>query len=210
MKFAKEGYRVALWPVAAAVGAFVVGYPMVAALSLAAAVPVLLFFRDPARNSDAGPDELVSPADGLVVAVERGEAGHRLAPEASTRISIFMSPLDVHVNRMPTAGRVEDSAYNRGSFKAAYKPKASDINESRATMVVADDGYRFVVVQIAGWFCRRIVCYLQTGAVALRGHKLGLIMFGSRVDLFLPATAEVLVEPGRRVKAGLTVVAKRP
>ena len=169
-----------------------------------------MFFRDPARNSDAGPDELVSPADGLVVAVERGEAGHRLAPEASTRISIFMSPLDVHVNRMPTAGRVEDSAYKRGSFEAAYKPKASDINESRATMVVADDGYRFVVVQIAGWLCRRIVCYLQTGAVALRGHKLGLIMFGSRVDLFLPATAEVLVEPGRRVKAGLTVVAKRP
>ncbi len=198
----------AAWPAAAAVGSLVAGFTAAAAVLGAAALPVLLFFRDPERQSDAGGNALVSPADGLVVAVASETSGHRLAPEAGTRISIFMSPLDVHINRMPAAGTVEEAVYNRGSFRAAYKPKASDINESRALLVRAQDGYRFVVVQIAGWLCRRIVCYLETGATAGRGQRLGLIMFGSRVDLFLPPEAEVLVKPGQRVKAGLSVVAR--
>lgn len=200
----------AAWPLAAAVGSLVAGFTTAATLLALAALPLLLFFRDPERHSEAGPGVLLSPADGRVVAVVSEDNGHPLAPEARQRVSIFMSPLDVHINRMPAAGRVEETSYNRGSFRAAYSPKASDINESRSLAVQADAGYRFVVVQIAGWLCRRIVCYLEPGGAAVRGQRLGLIMFGSRVDLFLPTGAKVLVSPGQCVKAGLSVVAQQP
>ncbi|RMF19262.1 MAG: phosphatidylserine decarboxylase, partial [Deltaproteobacteria bacterium] len=149
---------------------------------------------------------LLAPADGRVVSVA-GEHPHPLAPEARRRVSIFMSPLDVHVNRSPVSGVVEKRSYRPGSFGAAYKGDASEANEANALLIRADAGYRLVVVQIAGWLARRIVCDVGEGDRVERGARFGLIMFGSRVDVHLPDEVTVCVAPGQRVRAGRTVLA---
>ena len=171
-------------------------------------VLVLLFFRDPNREPLGGSRSILSPADGRVVGVEQRAAGHRLAPEARTRVSIFMSPLDVHVNRSPVDGAVEAVSYTRGQFGAAYKGDASEINESNALAVRDARGFRLVVVQIAGWLARRIVCDVHEGDALVRGNRFGLIMFGSRVDVYLPDGISVKVAAGERVRAGRSVIAE--
>jgi phosphatidylserine decarboxylase len=176
---------------------------------LVCAVAILLFFRDPRRDVSASDGALLAPADGRVVGVEKLANGHRLAPEAVQRVSIFMSPLDVHVNRAPCDGVVEAVAYNRGKFSAAYKGEASELNESNALSIRARAGYRVVVVQIAGWMARRIVCDVGVGDGLSRGDRFGLIMFGSRVDLYLPEGVSVRSEPGARVFAGRTIIAEK-
>lgn len=208
MKFAREGFVAAAVPAAAAVacGAF---FGEAAFVALAAvAVAVLLFFRDPERVAPTDPDALVSPADGRVIAVEEGGKAHRFDPETSTRISIFMSPLDVHINRMPLAGGVERIEHKPGLFGAAYRADASEINESNSLLLRTADGTAIVVVQIAGWLARRIVCHIRPGAVVSRGERFGLIMFGSRVDVFLPPQVRPAVHVGDRVQAGTTVLAR--
>ena len=171
-------------------------------------VLVLMFFRDPERDVACGESAVLSPADGRVVAIEKLDRGHRLAPEAVQRVSIFMSPLDVHVNRAPVDGVVEASVYSRGKFGAAYKGDASEINESNALLVRASAGYRLVVVHIAGWLARRIVCDVTAGDRVARGKRFGLIMFGSRVDVYLPEGVSVKSGQGERVFAGRTVIAE--
>jgi len=178
------------------------------AMLLFLSAAILLFFRDPEREPGGGPSAVLSPADGRVVAVETLEAGHRLAPEAVQRISIFMSPLDVHVNRAPTDGMVEQVSYHRGKFGAAYKGDASDYNENNVLVVRTRSGKRLVIVQIAGWLARRIVCDVGPGDTLVRGKRFGLIMFGSRVDLYLPKEVSVKSELGQRVAAGRSVVAE--
>jgi phosphatidylserine decarboxylase len=178
------------------------------AVLLVCSVLVLMFFRDPQRQSDGGPSAVLSPADGRVVAIDSLPAGHTLAPEAVQRISIFMSPLDVHVNRAPVDGVVEAVSYHRGQFAAAYKGHASEVNESNALLVRARGGYPLVVVQIAGWLARRIVCDVATGDKVARGERFGLIMFGSRVDLYLPKELSVKSKRGERVYAGRSVLAE--
>jgi phosphatidylserine decarboxylase len=119
-----------------------------------------------------------------------------------------MSPLDVHVNRAPVDAVVEAVSYNRGKFTAAYRADASDINESNALLLRAREGSRIVVVQIAGWLARRIVCDIGVGSRLTRGQRFGLIMFGSRVDVYLPKGVSVNSEPGARVQAGRSVIAE--
>jgi len=177
---------------------------------LGCALLVLLFFRDPEREPLGDERSLVAPADGRVVGVETLPRGHRLAPEAVRRVSIFMSPLDVHVNRAPVDGLVESVAYRRGRFSAAYRGEASELNESNALLIHARAGYRIVVVQIAGWLARRIVCDVVEGATVTRGARFGLIMFGSRVDVYFPSDVTVTVEAGQRVQAGRSVIAQGP
>ena len=208
MTFAKEGYRIAAIPAAAAlVAAFAFGWA-VACLLLLVAVLALLFFRDPKRVVPTQPRAVIAPADGRIVAVDHQTSGHRLAPQATTKISIFMSPLDVHVNRAPLAGSVEKIEHKAGKFSAAYSPNASETNESNSLLMRADDGYHMVVVQIAGWLARRIVCWVPENSQLERGERFGLIMFGSRVDVFLPPQADVLVQVGQRSTAGCTVLAE--
>ena len=183
------------------------GHP-VAVVPLVVAVGFsLFFFRDPDRRAPTDERLVVSPADGRVLSV--GEAA---APElggAATRISIFMSPLDVHVNRHPVSGTVEDVRHTSGKFRAAFADKASLDNERNA-LVVASGSRRYLVVQIAGALARRIVCRARPGDPARRGERFGVIMFGSRVDLFLPGDVRPVVRPGDRVHAGSTVVAEVP
>jgi len=127
----------------------------------------------------------------------------------ATRVSIFMSPLDVHVNRLPVSGTVLAVRHTPGRFRAAFADKASLDNERNAVVLDAD-GRRYLVVQIAGALARRIVCRVQPGERVRRGERMGLIMFGSRVDLWLPADVPPLVRGGERVRAGVTPLAKVP
>ena len=168
----------------------------------------LWFFRSPART--APPDErlVVSPADGKVVAVVSEREDHFLHAPA-TRVSIFMSPLDVHVNRNPVSGVVEDVRHTAGRFRAAFKDKASLDNERNA-VVLSSGGRRYLMVQIAGALARRIVCDVTPGDRVRRGERFGMIMFGSRVDLFLPPEVVPVVRTGARVHAGTTVLAEVP
>ena len=177
--------------------------PLVVGLGLC-----LNFFRDPERAPPPGDHLVVAPADGRVVAVvpEREE---RFLGAAGTRISIFMSPLDVHVNRMPVTGVVEDVRHTAGKFRAAFADKASLDNERNA-IVLESRGRRYLMVQIAGAMARRIVCRVAPGDPVRRGARCGLIMFGSRVDLFVPADVRPRVQVGDRVHAGTTVVAEEP
>jgi phosphatidylserine decarboxylase len=208
LKFAREGYLPTAVPaVTGLVLAPFFGWWFCAA-TLVLAVLVLLFFRDPARVAPADPAAIVAPADGRVLAVELKEQGHRLARRPMHRISIFMSPLNVHINRMPAAGTVRDIRYSPGQFRAAYADDASEVNESNAVLVETGVAGPMVVIQIAGWLARRIVCHVHVGDRLDRAARFGLIMFGSRVDLYVPAEISICVRSGDRVSAGSTVVAR--
>jgi phosphatidylserine decarboxylase len=174
-------------------------------------LPVLLacfflwFFRDPERVVPAGPGEIVSPADGVVTESEWIEtaAGSRL------RLSIFLNVFDVHVNRAPVAGTVTAVEYREGTFLNAMKPESVVMNEQ--TLVVIDaGGYEVSYKQIAGLLARRIVCAVKVGDRLERGQRVGLIKFGSRTDVLMPADAVPRVKTGARVRGGSTVLAVLP
>jgi phosphatidylserine decarboxylase len=179
-------------------------------LSLAA-VPVLLavfflwFFRDPQREVPAGEGLIVSPGDGKVEEAEWIEttAGSRF------RVSIFLSVFDVHVNRVPISGKVTLMEYREGQFLNAMSPESAILNEQ--TLVTIEDGDHSVSFkQIAGLLARRIVCDLQTGDVVQRGQRMGMIKFGSRVDVLMPADVELRVKPGDRVQGGSSILGVLP
>jgi phosphatidylserine decarboxylase len=174
-------------------------------------LPVLLalfflwFFRDPERRIPAGLGEIVSPADGVVTEAEWIEtaAGSRL------RLSIFLNVFDVHVNRAPVAGTVKAVEYREGSFLNAMKPESVIMNEQ--TLVVIDaGGYEVSYKQIAGLLARRIVCSVKVGDRLERGQRVGMIKFGSRTDVLMPAEAVPQVKSGARVRGGSTVLAVLP
>jgi phosphatidylserine decarboxylase len=125
-----------------------------------------------------------------------------------TRVSIFLSPLDVHINRMPVAGRVQDVRYQPGSFLPAYKAEASLRNERNSLEVIDPQERLFGIVQIAGVLARRVVCWVRPGDTLRRGDRFGLIMFGSRTDLYLPPGCKIEVSEGQKVKGGETIVAR--
>jgi phosphatidylserine decarboxylase len=173
---------------------------------VAAVVPgfFLFFFRDPERVIAGGPTDVVSPADGRVMIV--GDPIGEFAGSAWRQISIFLSPMDVHVNRMPVGGRVTKVRYHPGRFLPAYRREAGDLNEY--TEVTMDVGGRTVVVrQIVGILARRIVCRVREGDVIDRGARFGVMKFGSRMDVFLPADARLLSAVGDHVRGGETVIA---
>jgi len=175
------------------------GWPYAIPLYIVAAF-CLYFFRDPERKIPEGP-VAVAPADGKVVAVKPDEAGIH-------RISIFLNVFDVHVNRSPIAGKVACVKYQKGKFLAANKEEASHSNEQN-TITVQGGGSRVVFKQIAGLIARRIICYKKPGDIVEAGERVGLIKFGSRVDVFLGPEWDVAVQAGERVAAGSSVIARR-
>jgi phosphatidylserine decarboxylase len=175
------------------------------ALPIVLAAFFLWFFRDPNRTIPQGAGEIVSPGDGLVTEAEWLEttSGNRL------RISIFLNVFDVHVNRSPVSGTVKVVEYREGEFLNAMKPESVLHNEQ--TLIVVDAGdYTVSFKQIAGLLARRIVCNLKAGDHVERGQRIGLIKFGSRVDVLLPAEAELKVKTGVRVRGGSSVLAVMP
>ena len=163
------------------------------------------FFRNPARKVPTQAGIVVSPGDGKVIAIDR-EFEPRYIKDASIRVSIFLNVFDVHVNRIPCAGTVEDIVYQPGKFVAANKPEATIQNEQNALCLKTTEGVKVLCVQVAGLIARRIVCWLMAGARVATGERYGLIRFGSRMDLYLPATSTIRVSVGDRVKGGETIV----
>ena len=190
----------ACWYASNYVAAAQIGTGLFAVLSLFMA----FFFRDPRRTPPEGEHLVLSAADGRVVAIDTVEHDEHLEG-AATRISTFLSPLDVHVNRTPLAGVVDFVKWHKGRFHAAFVAAASTENEQ--SIIGIRQGSTLVVVkQIVGVVARRIVCYLQAGDTIGRGEKFGLIRFGSRVDLIVPAGTRMQVQVGDRVRAGETVI----
>ena len=170
----------------------------------------IYFFRDPPRGVPQEDGLLIAPADGLVQmvveAVPPVELG--LGEQPLTRVSIFLSVFDVHINRAPCAGTVEVMAYRPGKFLNAAHDKASEENERMALAFRRADGRLIGCVQIAGWVARRIVCYTKPGQAVAVGERFGHIRFGSRTDLYLPPGSRLLVSPGQRMIGGETVMAE--
>jgi phosphatidylserine decarboxylase len=160
------------------------------------------FFRDPERVPSTVPGAVLAPADGTVMAVA-GVEDPFVGP--ATRVSVFLSPLDVHVNRAPAAGVVRGVEWVRGRYLAAYRPEASDENE-RCTVAFEVDTTRIAVTQIAGVLARRIVCRARPGDKLAAGERYGLIRFGSRTDLIVPRGTPIRVAVGDRVRGGETVM----
>ena len=166
----------------------------------------LFFFRDPDRQVTDTPDVVLSPADGRVM-VAGSVTGQQAPPGQWQQISIFLSPMDVHVNRMPIGGRVTKVQYHPGRFLPAYKREAGDLNEY--TEVWVDHAGQTVVFrQIVGILARRIVCRAREGDIVKAGDRFGVMKFGSRMDLFLPTTAALSVKAGDKVTGAVTVLAE--
>lgn len=206
IRVAPEGrpFILGAWLIAALMAAFA---PLwVILLWLPIAIWVIAFFRDPVREGPRGDNVFIAPADGVVVSVVDVDEPAYMK-ERAKRISIFMNVFNVHVNRYPATGMVEYRHYNKGSFGHAGTEKASLENEQSTVGMLTAKG-KITVRQIAGLVARRIITDHQTGTAVQQAERMGIIRFGSRVDLFVPAAAKVLVHTGDKTVAGTTVVAQ--
>jgi phosphatidylserine decarboxylase len=185
----------------------ILGYHVLTWLLLVISLLVGHFFRDPERVLSVEESDVVSPADGRVIAVKKVETAH-FVDKPSLRISIFMSIFDVHVNRIPYTGTVRGVHYRKGRFLAADRVGAGEQNEQNWMWIETESGANVVVTQVAGLIARRIVCWPGAGDRVFRGERFGMIRFGSRVDVYVPENSEVLVSKGDHVYAGETVLCR--
>jgi phosphatidylserine decarboxylase len=197
----------ALGGAAALVGAF--GWVAPAVVLGGATAFAAWFFRNPRRVSPCADGAVVAPGDGKIIAIEE-DYEPRFFKDHAIRVSIFLNIFDVHVNRIPCDGTVEQIVYQPGRFVAANRPEATMSNEQNAVMIRAANGAKVLCVQVAGLIARRIVCWTAIGEKVACGERFGLIRFGSRVDLFLPKGSSVSKAVGDRVKGGKDLVARLP
>ena len=176
-------------------------------LSAFVTVTIVQFFRHPKRVHTVGENLIIAPADGKVVVIEETYE-YEVLKDKRIQVSIFMSPLNVHVNRFPIGGTVSYFEYHPGKFLAAWEPKSSTDNERTTVVVSHKNGKQVLFRQIAGALARRIVCYCKQGDAAEQCQQMGFIKFGSRVDLFLPLDAKLKVQLGQAVKGSQTVIAE--
>ncbi len=206
MKIDPAGYPFIAGAGAPAIFLFALGAPALGALLLVLTAGVALFFRDPDRQVPADPDAVVSPADGRVV-VAGGTQPGAAPPGDWQQVSIFLSPLDVHVNRLPVGGQVTRVEYQPGKYLPAYRGEAATENE-RNEVWIDRAGTAIVCRQITGVLVRRVVCRVRPGDRVEAGQRFGVMKFGSRIDLFMPPSARILVAAGARVRAGETIIAR--
>ena len=199
----RDGYKFLAPPLALGVLAAAFGWLGTAVVLLAMAAFIASFFRDPERKPPADSAAVVSPADGRVMEVVQESFDGR----PGRRISIFLAIWNVHVNRAPMSGRLERVEYRPGKFYAAMRARASAENEQNVFYLDTERG-RIVFKQVAGWIARRVVSWKSAGDSVIVGERIGLIRFGSRMDLWLPDGAEMLVRPGEKVAGGVSVVAR--
>src|SRR5665213_3402855 len=166
---------------------------------------IVSFFRSPKRNFTVAHHQVICPADGKVVVIEE-TTDPEYFKDKRLQISIFMSPANVHINRIPMSGKVEYSQYHKGKYLVAWSPKSSTENE-RHSVVIKSDTAEILVKQIAGAMAKRIVNYLKVGQSVAQGNEMGFIKFGSRVDVLLPVGTELSVKLNQQVKGGVTVLA---
>jgi len=209
-----EGRKFVLAAGAITLLAFVIHIHIVDWLLLGLTIWVAAFFRDPVRTTPLNPKLVIAPADGLVTMIAKVPPPPELAgPDGltdfeMTRVSIFMSVFDVHINRAPVTGRVRKMAYVPGKFVNADLDKASEDNERQHFLIETEDGVRLGVTQIAGLVARRILAFVHEGDVVGVGERIGMIRFGSRVDVYLPAGTGPRILLGQRAIAGETVIAE--
>jgi phosphatidylserine decarboxylase len=179
---------------------------LISIVTLGLLIFIISFFRIPARALTKNENAIVAPADGKVVAIEEVQADEYFT-DRRIQVSIFMSPLNVHVNRNPVSGEIMYSEYHKGKYLVAWHPKSSTENE-RHTVVYRKDGKEILIKQIAGALAKRIVNYVRAGQQVKQTDEMGFIKFGSRVDLLLPLNAKIKVKIGDKPKGGVTVVAE--
>jgi len=200
VRIVKEGIPYIVVPVLLAAAAAVLGFWWVAGFLLLLTLFMAFFFRDPKRVPPSDPDVVVSPADGKVTRISPAGAD-------STVVSIFLSPLDVHINRSPIPGKIVDVLYSPGKFLMATNEKASLVNEQNA-LTIQGEKITVVCKQIAGILARRIVCWKAEGDSLGLGERFGMIKFSSRTDVLLPANVRVIVKEGDHVRGGTTVIGR--
>jgi phosphatidylserine decarboxylase len=199
----KDGYKFAAAPLLIGIVTVLLHWTWFGAVLIFLALFVLFFFRDPERTPPADQDTIVSPADGRIMeVVEESRDG-----KPGQRISVFLSIFDVHVNRSPVAGRITSIEYRTGKFYAAMRGRASAENEQNSFYVQSERG-EVVFKQIAGWIARRIVVWKAAGDSVVRGERVGMIRFGSRMDIWLPEGVEIAIRPGQHVAGGTSVLAR--
>jgi len=200
VRIVKEGIPYIVVPLLLAAAAAVLGFWWVAGFLLLLTLFMAFFFRDPKRVPPSDPDVVVSPADGKVTRISPAGAD-------STVVSIFLSPLDVHINRSPIPGKIVDVLYSPGKFLMATNEKASLVNEQNA-LTIQGEKITVVCKQIAGILARRIVCWKAEGDSLGLGERFGMIKFSSRTDVLLPANVRVIVREGDHVRGGTTVIGR--
>ena len=199
MRIVKESIPYIVVPLLLSIAAGALGYWYVGAFLLVVVLFMAFFFRDPTRVPPSDPDVVVSPADGRITRIESSGQG--------TVISIFLSPLDVHINRSPIPGKIIDVLYSPGKFLMATNEKASLVNEQNA-LTIQGEKITVVCKQIAGILARRMVCWKGKGDSVGLGERFGMIKFSSRTDVLLPANVQVTVKEGQRVRGGITVIGR--
>lgn len=213
MKLTPYGYGTILKMLALSFGILALSYIpdlpgaamlLLVALAVGLMIFTLQFFRDPERSIPTAPNVIASPADGKVVLIK--EVDHWFFNGKAKMVSVFMSPLNVHVNRNPISGRVTHKKYIEGQYIAAFDHNAGERNE-RTEIGIENERVKVFFKQISGFVARRIICDLKEGDEAKIGERFGMIKFGSRVDIFLPTTADVKVKVGDKATAGETIIA---
>jgi phosphatidylserine decarboxylase len=216
MNIHKEGFKIIaitaiLFGVVNVLSFYVISYPspfiswILFIITLALFIFVVSFFRIPHRHLTINENAIIAPADGVIVVIEEIHSDEYFN-DRRIQVSIFMSPLDVHVNRNPVAGEVVYSQYHKGKYLVAWNPKSSSDNE-RHTVVYRSNGKEILVKQIAGALAKRIINYLKPGMQVKQAAEMGFIRFGSRVDVLLPLDAKLHVKIGDKPKGGVTVIA---
>jgi len=193
-----DGYKFSLPLLALGFLFAVVRLPYIALILFILSIFICYFFRNPSRRIPQGENLIVSPADGKVVKILQ-------MPDGTKTISIFLNIFNVHVNRSPISGRLEQLEYRRGKFKVAFDEEASRVNEQNI-ITISGPGIRIVVRQIAGLIARRVVCWKKPGYNLARGELIGLIRFGSRVDITLPAEVRIMTKVGDHVRGGSSIL----
>lgn len=208
-RFAPEGWIYIIPFIILAAVALLIQWYIAAIIFSAIAVFLINFFRDPHRTGSERHVDVLSPADGTVVMIKDVPDGD-IWPGLTKQVSIFMSVFDVHVNRAPMAGKIVHYSYSPGKKIPAMSHKSSTDNEQNLIVMTDQRGATLAFKQIAGLLARRIVFDKKEGDTLARGERVGMIKFGSRVDMFLPPNATILVKPGDKPKVGLTVIAEIP
>jgi phosphatidylserine decarboxylase len=205
---AKEGFPFLIPAVLLTVILGVVGWKVWMSLGILVSLFIAYFFRNPRREIPDLQNIILSPADGRIIHVGECEED-RFLKEKTLKVSIFMSLFDVHLNRAPVSGKVLERNYLPGRFLVANVEKSSLLNEQNAVILETEDRVKVLLIQIAGFVARRIVCYAKTGDLLRKGEIFGLIRFGSRVDLYLPPEVKPIVRVGQHVKGGESIIGYR-
>ena len=204
---AREGVPYLLAAVFTTLVTAILGWATITVVFLILTLLMGHFFRDPERIVSAGPQDVLAPAEGKIISIERVEE-NRFIKRPCIRISTFMSVFNVHVNRVPFSGEVQDVLFEKGRFFPAGQNRALKENEKAWVWIKTDSDTDVVMTQVAGLIARRIVCWPTAGDRVIRGERFGMIRFGSRMDVYVPEDSEITTEVGRNVYGGETVICR--